>query len=143
MTYSPWRALGRLKHVTVVFMHLPKGRAWWLPCEQTVVLAPDLTRVERRWLAAHEYEHAVENDQPIDHQWFDRKQERRATKRAAYKLMPLDAIVDALLWSHSEHEAADYLDVPVEALRWRLHNLRASDHQYIAERVWRAEHEMT
>ena len=108
MTYSPWRALGRLKHVTVVFMQLPKGKAWWLPCEQAVVMQPGLPRVERRWLAAHEFEHAVLNDQPLDHEWFSRKQERRATRRAAHKLMPLDAVVDALLWAHDEYDAADH-----------------------------------
>jgi Zn-dependent peptidase ImmA (M78 family) len=140
LTYHPYRALAALEHVTLVITRLPKGAAWWLPCEQAIVLDDRLSRVERRCATAHEIEHAVENDQPIrGHLFFSKKQERRATRRSTKKLIPLDQLVDALLWSRRECEVADALDVTVEALQQRLALMTPAEHRYVDERIWAAE----
>lgn len=143
MSYHPYRALAALEHVTLVVTRLPKGAAWWLPCEQAIVLDDRLNRVERRCATAHEVEHAAENDQPIrGHLFFSDKQERRATRRSTAKLITLEGLVDALLWSRLECEVADCLDVTVEALRQRLELMTPTEHRFVEERIWAAESEM-
>lgn len=140
MPYHPFRALGELPHVTLVITRLPKGAAWWLPCEQAIVLDDRLSRVERRVATAHEVEHAAADDQPIrGHLFFSRKQERRAIRRSTNKLIPLDQLVDALLWSQHECEIAEALDVTVEALHQRLALMTPAEHRYVDERIWAAE----
>lgn len=141
--YDPRQVLEQeLPHVTLVVTRLPKGRAWWLPEEDAVVVDDRLDAAGQRCAVAHELEHVVAGDVPLPHRWFSTKQERQADRRADPKLVHLDDLVDQLLWSRHELELAEGLQVTPEVLRRRLDALSEEEHRYVEDRVWMAEHEM-
>lgn len=146
MRYSPWRALSRLPHVTLAVTRLPRGKAWWLPTEDAIVLDDRLGRVERRCALAHELAHAEAGDVALcagpDAPRLALRQERRADRIAAERLIALDDLVDALLWARSQGETAEQLDVEVNVLHTRLTLLAPAEHDYIEQRLWAAESEI-
>jgi Zn-dependent peptidase ImmA (M78 family) len=126
--YDPFRELEqRLPDVFLCTLRLPKGRAWWLAEDETIVLDDRLDETGRRCGLAHEIEHALAGDTPILHVWFRKKQESRADQRAARKLIRIDDLIDALRETRDEQRLAELLRVDVHVLRLRLD--RITDHE--------------
>lgn len=140
-TYSPWGAVAGMPDVRVKFADLEHDLGWWDPETQTITLARDQTQAERRCTLAHELEHATAGDESVAHvsPILAVRQEIAACMRAARRLIPLDDLVAALLWSQDERELAEELNVDEDTIRIRLLTLTPEEHRLIDERVWEAE----
>lgn len=141
MTYDPYYALGLHPDVELAVMPLPVGSAWWLAEQRVILVDSRLSKRARRCAVAHELEHVEAGDDgsaPGLHAHI----ERFAGREAARKLIPLTALVGALLWSQDEHELAEELNVDEDTLRTRLRTLTAIEHQYVDDRLWLAEGRM-
>lgn len=141
---SPWGQVSRLSDVLVAFVDLPSGTAWWDPDEQVILLQRGMSRRETRCALAHELEHIRHGDEAIDHvsDVLATRQEIAAHTRAARRLIPLDALIDALLWSQDEQELAEGLNVTVEIVRQRLLTLTPEEHAAVDRRIRIAERQM-
>jgi hypothetical protein len=104
---------------------------------QRVILLDDrLTQAERRAVCAHEVEHALDDDDGCE---CGPKGERRVSIRAARKLIPLNALIDGLLWSQDDYELAEELWVDVATVRVRRETLTEHEQKIIDERLWARE----
>lgn len=126
--YDPWADLHARPHICCDWhsVELPVGRGWWLPDVLGIVLDRRLSRVERRCALAHELRHADHHDEQVAHIGPDgprlaRRQEKRADREAARRLVELDQLAAALRAYPSDPAAvADELDITVDVLHCRL-----------------------
>lgn len=139
--YSPWRALAQLGDVQLRFEDLVDDLGYWDPDSRTIVLDRNQTQAERRCTLAHELEHVARGDENITHvsPVLAARQEIAACTRAARRLIPLEALISALLWSQDERELAEVLNVDEDTIRVRLLTLTPGEHSVIDERLWDAE----
>lgn len=128
MTYDPWADLHARPHICcdAHSVELPVGQGWWLPDVLGIVLDRRLTRVERRCALAHELRHVDHDDEQVAHIGPDgprlaRRQEARADREAAHRLIELGALA-ASLRAHPDNPAAvaEELDVTTDVLHCRL-----------------------
>lgn len=133
--YHPWRHL-RDRAVDVRFADLrPHRLGCWDPDTQVIWLDRSLGQVGRRCTLAHELVHAERNDEACGTEWHEEKQERLVDREAARRLISLDALVDALLWTLDDAELADELWVDLDTLRTRRDALSTIERAYIAQRL--------
>lgn len=117
-TPHPWRGLRRLTHVTLVWAHLD-GCLGESDGRCLIRMDPRQYQTQRRCTLAHELEHLRRGHTgPVT-----AAEERRVRQAVARYLVPLDALVDALLWSLDEHDLADELFVDVQVVQDRLAGL--------------------
>lgn len=95
-----------------------------------------MTQAERRSALAHEIAHLVSGPAIVGH--VDRD-ERRVTAQAARWLIPLDCLVDAMLWANDDYELADELWVDVYTVRARLAYLTPLESAELERRMLEAE----
>lgn len=139
--YSPWAALAELPDVQLAFADLGGDLGWWDPETRTITLDRDQSQRERRCTLAHELEHIARGDECVEHvsPILAARQEIAACMRAARRLIPMAALVAALLWSQNERELAEELHVDEDTLRIRLLTLTEDEHRLIDERIRQAE----
>lgn len=130
--YHPWRALRELTDWTLHWrpMHGRLGLTNW--GDRTITLHPDQDQAQRRSTLAHELQHVARGPVP-DH--CRAREERTVDQLAARNLIGLDALADALAWSHNIIEAADELWVDADLLRVRLNHLHPSEVHYLRRRL--------
>lgn len=129
--YHPWRRFrDEWGHVALVmrplrddFQALTDGRR--------VLMDPDLLQVERRCAIAHETVH-LERDEVCRQ---DYTAERRADRIAAGRLVSLEALTQAVIWSDVLEEVAHELWVTPEIARARIDILRPAEIAIIAELI--------
>jgi hypothetical protein len=125
-TPHPWRELRALGHVTVHFVELSAG-VWGLSTGGRIWITTGLSQAERRCTLAHELEHqrrGHEGCQPP-------AVEAEVSQAAARRLIPFDALLDALRWARNLHELADELWVDEDTVRVRLEHLHPSERMKI------------
>lgn len=141
MAYDPWADLHARPHICCDWhsVELPVGQAWWLPDVLGIVLDRRLTRVERRCALAHELRHVDHDDEQLAHIGPDgprlaRRQEARANREAAHRLIDLQALAHALR-THPDHPAAvaEELDVTVDVLHCRLDTMTSPERAALVE----------
>jgi hypothetical protein len=138
--YDPHAALEQhAPHVVLVKTRLPRGDAWWVPSEAAVAVDDRLEWPRERFAVAHEVEHVLAGDEPVDLIFFSRKQEARATRRATRKLIDLSDFVDALLWCRDEVGLGHALQVPPAVVRTWYDALTQQQRQEIDDALWAAE----
>lgn len=128
--WNPWRHLrDLLPHVTVhTHQRLPAGT---LGIQQgdIVWLDRDLTQTERRCTLAHEIVHYERGPAPVE-VWWREREERAVDQAAARRLVALEQLVDALLWTRQRDELAAELWVDDHTLAALARSLTP------AERTW-------
>jgi Zn-dependent peptidase ImmA (M78 family) len=140
MTYHPYRELAARPHLTLGLCPLPAGQdARWYPASQTILLGTHLGQSSRRSALAHELAHVDLGHCGLDGSQDAAKQEREADDLAARRLIGLDDLVEALLWSQDEHELAEWLWVDVDIIRARLTSLSDQERNEIEKRLWAQE----
>ena len=97
-----------------------------------IVLHPGLTAVEARCVLAHEIVHAERGPSP---EWASSREERIADMEAARRLIPLDELADALVWSHHPGELAELLGVDRPTLLARLEGLTELERGLVLDRL--------
>ena len=148
MTYNPWADLHARPHICcdAHTVELPTGHGWWLPEVMGIVLDRRLTRVQRRCALAHELRHVDHHDVQVAHIGPDgprlaRRQEARADREAARRLVDLEVLAAALC-AHPDDPAAvaDELDVTCDVLHCRLDQLTDHERQQLVELLDTVEH---
>lgn len=148
MGYSPWADLNDRPHICLDAhsVELPAGQGWWLPDVLGIVLDRRLTRVERRCALAHELRHVDHDDVQVsgigpDGPRIARRQETRADREAARRLIEVEALAVALAAHPDDATAvADELDVTTEVLHCRLADLESDEVAALRTALADAEH---
>jgi hypothetical protein len=122
---DPWRWLRRLSHIEVLWADLPGDLLGQSDFEtDTITLALGMTQAERRSVCWHEVLHLQRGPVP---EYLEQREELAVDAAVARDLIPLSALVDAMVWSADEWEIADELTVSVDLVRVRLHDLTAAE----------------
>lgn len=127
--HNPWRHLGEhLPHVDIVWRRLP-GDLRGVTDGRTIWLDPRMTQAQRRCVVAHETVHC-ERGVPAD-----AKEERRVDQIAARRLVALDELVEALLWTRHTAELVDELWVDSAAFVALVQSLTPAEKAWIDQQL--------
>jgi hypothetical protein len=132
-SYDPWQALSQFEGVRLVVADLPGTRRGQIDFEtRTITLHPRLQPAERRCTLAHELVH-LERGPVLVRQ--TPREERIVAAIAARRLLPIEALADALRWSDDPGVLADELSVDVRTVRIRLTTLSEGERALLHERL--------
>lgn len=122
--HNPWRDFGdRFPDWEIRFANLPDGVDGYTDTAvRMIVIGRHLGQAKRRSTLAHEAVHAARLDLDCDN-----RDEQAVEQLAARILIPLDALVGAVLWTRNLDELAEELWVDVPLLRCRLAHLHPSE----------------
>lgn len=112
--YHPWRDARRRRHLAIEFVdNLPAGVRGRITGD-TIEVNRHMLSDERRCTIAHELVHDERRIFPID-RVLRAREELRVERIAARRLIALDRLVDALVWSRRTEEVAEelWVDVPM------------------------------
>lgn len=96
---------------------------------QTIYIAKGLLQRQRRAVLAHELNHLHAPDAT----------ECIIEAATAEQMIPLDKLVDALLWSQDENDIAEQLWCDVATVRDRLEGLTPAEHTWVNDELDRRE----
>lgn len=134
MSYEPIRACRELG-IPIRRMRLRDTWGAWVPQYETIVLAEGLGPIQERCVLAHELEHALSRDvgpcgcgpyaerTAVRNRFttLTRRQESRADRRAARKLIEISELAEAAQWAFDDLTVlATHLRVTERMLRIRL-----------------------
>lgn len=108
----------------------------YYPEQSVILLDRGLTQAQRRCTVSHEVIHAERGDTSCGPGRLGRRQERQVEHESARRLITIDDLVEALMWSQDERELADQLWVDVATIRVRLQSLTPEEHEEIVQRVY-------
>jgi hypothetical protein len=121
--FHPWRTLrDRHEDVIVSCRHGLPDRIMGLQVGSRIWLTRGLTQAERRCTLTHELVHRERGPVPTDPVGAARE-ERVVDEISSRRLIPLDALIDALRWTRQSHELAERLWVDEPTLHTRLDTL--------------------
>lgn len=129
MTYDPWGEIPPGWSVDLVAMPV-RGMCRWN--RRTILLDIRLSRVEERCTLTHELIHAERGPFP---RWLTTREEGIVDAKAARRLIPLDALGEALAWSLHPSVAAEELDVDPPTLEALLRDLAAAEVEALRQRL--------
>lgn len=129
MAYDPWGEVPAGWSVDFAVMPV-RGMCRWN--RRTILLDIRLSRVEERCTLAHELVHAERGPFP---RWATAREEAAVDAEAARRLIPLDALGEALAWSLHPTVAAEELDVDPPTLEALLRNLAAAEVEALRRRL--------
>lgn len=139
MTWDPSEALNARPAITYLRAELPPGeRGRYFRRYHAIVVDKDLLQAERRCVLAHELIHAENRDDCIPSAWLTEKHERDVDREAARRLIPVERLIDALLWTHNPFELAEELHVDEDTLRTRVACLTPPERERIVRRLTEA-----
>jgi hypothetical protein len=107
----------------------------WDPDARTIYLRRGLTQRQRRAVLAHEVEHASNDDRVLLDAVLHARRERATDAVAARRLIPIELLAHAAVWTGNERELADELWVDVHTVRVRLATLTAAERRALERAV--------
>lgn len=137
--WNPWRRLGELAQVTLVWEPELPCRGLTTFATETIQMRTGQLQAERRSTLTHELVHLERGPFP---RWATRREERAVNLEAARRLITFDDLVDAMLWCYDECEAAEHLWVDVRMVRARLAGLTKAETAELNRRLDLAEEEL-
>ncbi|MFE7954448.1 ImmA/IrrE family metallo-endopeptidase [Streptomyces sp. NPDC057413] len=123
LNYDPVAVLEELG-ITIVRTWLRDTWGAWSREHRSVVIATGLSTVQERCVLAHELEHALAEDEGCGNQLTALRQERRADREAARKLIAISDLAEVAQWATDLFTAAAELRVTERLLEVRLNDLR-------------------
>lgn len=120
-SYDPWaHALELQLHIKEADLPGTRRGEYW-HSERLILLRRGLSQRAARCTLAHEIQHALAGDEPIDSIWLHRKAETRASRRAAWALIdPFEYAEADLLYEGQHALIAHELNVTSKVLTdWR------------------------
>lgn len=129
MAYDPWGEVPAGWSVNFVVMPV-RGACRW--SRKSILLDIRLSRIEERCTLAHELVHAERGPFP---RWLTTWEESIVDAKAARRLIPLDALGEALAWSLHPAVAAEELDVDPPTLDALLRDLAAAEVEALRRRL--------
>ena len=146
MTYSPWEDLARRSDIVCRSCALPGVAGLWFPDLKAIALDKRLDRSGRRCALAHELVHVDHGDVQVAHIGPDgprlaRRQEARADREAARRLIHVDALALALAtYPYDLAAVAEELEVTIAVVACRIENLHPAEQGYLRTRMGSSEH---
>lgn len=135
--HHPWRTFRALVDWKLAWAHLPGDLMGHTDfATKTVTIDPEIDQYERRCTIDHETEHILRG--PV-HDAYREREERAIDLISARRLIPLERLVDAMLWCYHEEELAQHLWVDEPTLRVRLESLTDQETAMINQRLDAAE----
>lgn len=139
-----YRALGEHPDIELAVTPLPTGRGFWLSEQRVILVDSRLSRRHRRCIVAHELEHALAGDDgcdgTLDDHYFRCRMERRASRRAARRLITVAALAEAVaLYRDDDAQVAEHLDVDIATLDTRRLSLLPDEWRQLHARLSRLE----
>lgn len=131
MTWHPWRALSRLPEITLRWDRAPGLLGSWHHVTKTITLHPEQSQAQRRCTLTHELVHYERGDVGRCTGLL----ERTVHEEAARRLITIEALADALVWTQDEWEVAQEVWTDVETARLRIDTLTAEETAYIEARI--------
>lgn len=144
--YDPWADLARRPDIVCRTCALPGVDGLWFADLRAIALDERLDRIGRRSALAHELVHVDHGDTQIAHVGPDgprqaRRQESRADREAARRLVDVDALGRALAaHPHDLAAVAEQLDVTVHLVVCRIENLHPAEQGQLRDVENRDEH---
>jgi len=129
MAYDPWGEVPAGWSVDFAVMPA-RGMCQWN--RRTILLDIRLSRAEERCTLTHELVHAERGPFPC---WATVREEAAVNAEAARRLIPLDALGEALAWSLHPTVAAEELDVDPPTLEVLLRDLAAAEVEALRRRL--------
>lgn len=129
MAYDPWGEVPAEWSVDLVAMPV-RGVCRWN--RRTILLDIRLSGVEERCTLMHEIVHAERGPFP---RWATAREEAAVNAEAARRLIPLDALGEALAWSLHPTVAAEELDVDPPTLEALLRDLAEVEVEALRRRL--------
>nr|DAO73741.1 MAG TPA: HTH-type transcriptional regulator [Caudoviricetes sp.] len=129
MAYDPWGEVPAGWSVDFVVMPA-RGACRW--SRRSILLDIRLSGIEERCTLAHELVHAERGPFPC---WLTTREESIVDAKAARRLIPLDALGEALAWSLHPTVAAEELDVDPPTLEALLRNLTGAEVEVLRRRL--------
>lgn len=132
--YHPWRELRKLEDWTLEHAVLADGhRADICWPSRTITLSRDLTQAERRSSLTHELIHVERGPYPG---FLAAREEAEVCNEAAFRLIDIDDLGEALVWSDHPPTVAELLWVDVPTLLCRLRMIHhGAERGYIGRRL--------
>jgi hypothetical protein len=140
--WDPWMLLRSIPHITYgTTANLPVGeRARFYPESDVILLADHLSQAERRVSMTHELVHRGRGHRSCATPGLERKQERACERETARLLIPLNHLIDAMLWGCCIAEWAEQLWVDEPTVQTRLDHLHPAERGYLKRRIEMKEH---
>lgn len=135
----PWREFRERESIALRWQHSDDEYGHVNFDDACVTLSKGMTQAERRCTIVHEMIHLDRGPVPPE---MEEAEEVIVRDLAARRLIPLEALIEALLWSRDEHELAGELWVDEQTIRDRLKGLSAADRLYIEHELDRREQRM-
>lgn len=129
MAYDPWGEVPAGWSVDLVVMPV-RGMCRW--SRKAILLDIKLSRAEERCTLTHEIVHAERGPFP---RWLTAREESIVDAKAARRLIPLDALGEALAWSLHPAVAAEELDVDPPTLEALLRDLAEAEVEALRQRL--------
>jgi Zn-dependent peptidase ImmA (M78 family) len=131
--WHPWRTLREtFPHWEVRWVDMPAGYdASTDHDEKLIWMDRRLNQAERRWTVTHEMIHIERGHDGT----CNDKIECSVDREAARRLIPIEALVMAALWSRTLREMACELWVPAHAVVTRMDSLHPAERAYLHRRV--------
>lgn len=123
LQYAPAAVLEELG-IAIVRTWLRDTWGAWAPERRAVVVATGLSSTQERCVLAHELEHVLAHDLDCGNRIATMRQERRADREAARKLVAISDLAEVAQWAGDLHTAAAELHVTERLLEVRLNDLR-------------------
>lgn len=136
---NPWREVRNRPDVTVTFIELPDGLLGF--CEhqtRTIYIAKGLRQRQRRAVLVHELTH-LDRGPVSGCNHLAGREERAVERLASERMIELDALVHALLWSQDENDLAEELWCDVATVRDRIASLTFHERAWVAAEIDRRE----
>ncbi len=129
--FHPWRALRAIPAVIVEWRRLSDDLYAVTNGRDRIWMDPRQSQTERRCTLAHEMAHIE-----LGHvDGCTGREEGQASRLAARRLIKVEHLADALLWSQNRHEVAEALWVDVDTLETRLAYLHPAERHYVTQRL--------
>lgn len=136
---NPWHLARAHPTLSIQFVDMPDGILGRCDMDtDTIYLCNRMRQRQRRAVLLHELNHWLRGGvEDADH--LECAEERHVERMTAEALMPLEDMVEALLWARDEYELADHFHVDVATVRDRLSHLTDSERQYVDAEIDRRE----
>lgn len=131
--YHPWRDARHRGHLSIEFRRLPDGRRGCLRGNDVTINTAD-DQAQRRCTITHELVHDERRIFPRD-RVLRAREEATVERIASRRLIQLEALVDALLWSRDAREAAAELWVDVPMLVAFVRSMTDDERRWVSDQL--------
>ncbi|QDF16213.1 helix-turn-helix DNA binding domain protein [Gordonia phage Malachai] len=131
--YHPWREARKRSHLWIELVELPDDHRGCIRGDR-VIIGVDDPQSTRRCTLTHELVHDERRIFPTD-RVLRAREELRVERIAARRLIALERLVDALVWTRRTEEVAEELWVDVPMLVTLVQSLTDEERAWIDEQL--------